>query len=77
MNSMGDVMLAYEMNGVDLPADHGYPVRVVCPGVIGARSVKVQMQGRMGRKGGGGGWRKKDMGIRHGMEKLPLSSLNV
>lgn len=40
MNPMGDVMLAFEMNGQDLPPDHGYPVRVVCPGVIGARSVK-------------------------------------
>eukprot|EP00245_Coleochaete_scutata_P010478 TRINITY_DN3671_c0_g2_i1.p1 TRINITY_DN3671_c0_g2~~TRINITY_DN3671_c0_g2_i1.p1 ORF type:complete len:580 (+),score=104.36 TRINITY_DN3671_c0_g2_i1:155-1741(+) len=35
-----DVLLAYEMNGEVLPADHGYPVRVVVPGVTGARSVK-------------------------------------
>ncbi|KAK9529174.1 hypothetical protein VZT92_013287 [Zoarces viviparus] len=36
----GDVLLAYEMNGADLPADHGYPVRVVVPGTVGARNVK-------------------------------------
>uniref|UniRef100_A0A9J7ZMI6 Sulfite oxidase n=1 Tax=Cyprinus carpio carpio TaxID=630221 RepID=A0A9J7ZMI6_CYPCA len=36
----GDVLLAYEMNGEDLPPDHGYPVRVVVPGVVGARNVK-------------------------------------
>ncbi|XP_066527818.1 sulfite oxidase, mitochondrial isoform X1 [Hoplias malabaricus] len=36
----GDVLLAYEMNGEDLPADHGYPVRVVVPGIVGARNVK-------------------------------------
>ncbi|XP_026163859.1 sulfite oxidase, mitochondrial [Mastacembelus armatus] len=36
----GDVLLAYEMNGEALPADHGFPVRVVVPGVVGARSVK-------------------------------------
>ncbi|XP_022538148.2 sulfite oxidase, mitochondrial [Astyanax mexicanus] len=36
----GDVLLAYEMNGEDLPQDHGYPVRVVVPGVVGARNVK-------------------------------------
>ncbi|XP_059186046.1 sulfite oxidase, mitochondrial [Centropristis striata] len=36
----GDVLLAYEMNGEDLPADHGYPVRVVVPGTVGARNVK-------------------------------------
>ncbi|KAK9874923.1 hypothetical protein WA026_005738 [Henosepilachna vigintioctopunctata] len=36
----GDVILAYEMNGVPLPRDHGFPVRVIVPGVVGARNVK-------------------------------------
>ena len=36
----GDVLLAYEMNGKPLPRDHGYPIRVVVPGVVGARNVK-------------------------------------
>ncbi len=40
MREGGDVLLAYEMNGEELPRDHGYPVRVVVPGVVGARSVK-------------------------------------
>lgn len=35
-----DVILAYEMNGQELNRDHGFPLRVVVPGVIGARSVK-------------------------------------
>lgn len=36
----GDVLLAYEMNGEELPVDHGYPVRVIAPGIVGARNVK-------------------------------------
>lgn len=36
----GDVLLAYEMNGDPLPAAHGYPLRAVVAGYVGARSVK-------------------------------------
>lgn len=39
-NPESDVILAYEMNGEIINRDHGYPLRVVVPGVIGARSVK-------------------------------------
>jgi sulfite oxidase len=36
----GDVLLAWEMNGAPLLPEHGYPLRVIVPGWIGARSVK-------------------------------------
>ena len=36
----GNVLLAYKMNGADLPAAHGYPLRVVVPGWYGMASVK-------------------------------------
>ncbi len=35
-----DVLLAYELNGAPLPADHGFPVRVVVSGWIGIASIK-------------------------------------
>ncbi|HEX6616345.1 MAG TPA: sulfite oxidase [Gemmatimonadales bacterium] len=36
----GEVTLASELNGAPLPAAHGFPLRAVVPGWIGARSVK-------------------------------------
>ncbi|CRK27704.1 hypothetical protein BN1708_014926 [Verticillium longisporum] len=40
MDPRNDVMLAYEMNDLPLPPDHGYPVRVIIPGHVGGRCVK-------------------------------------
>ena len=40
MDPRGDVMLAFEMNGQELSRDHGYPLRVLVPGVAACRSVK-------------------------------------
>ena len=35
-----EVILAYEMNGEPLAPAHGFPLRTIVPGFIGARSVK-------------------------------------
>ncbi|KAH6559902.1 hypothetical protein BASA50_008991 [Batrachochytrium salamandrivorans] len=40
VDARGDVILAFEMNGVPIPRDHGFPVRAVVPGHVAARSVK-------------------------------------
>jgi DMSO/TMAO reductase YedYZ molybdopterin-dependent catalytic subunit len=33
-------LLAYQMNGEELPPDHGYPLRAIVPGWVGSSSVK-------------------------------------
>lgn len=40
MDQYGDVLIAYEQNGVKLHPDHGFPLRIVIPGWIGGRMVK-------------------------------------
>ncbi|RWS17559.1 putative sulfite oxidase-like protein [Dinothrombium tinctorium] len=33
-------ILAYEMNDEEIPRDHGFPIRLIAPGIVGARNVK-------------------------------------
>lgn len=40
LDTSNQCILATKMNGHALTADHGYPVRVVMPGLVGARNVK-------------------------------------
>ncbi|KAJ5514912.1 hypothetical protein N7463_004464 [Penicillium fimorum] len=40
MDPENDVVLAYEINNMRLPPDHGYPVRLIIPGYIGGRCVR-------------------------------------
>ena len=40
IDPINEVILAYEMNGEDIPAEHGYPLRLVVPGVVGVRNAK-------------------------------------
>lgn len=36
----GDVLIAHKMNGVPLPQGHGFPARVIVPGVYGMKHVQ-------------------------------------
>lgn len=40
LSPFGDVLLAFEMNGEPLPPEHGSPVRLIAPGIVGVRNVK-------------------------------------
>lgn len=40
LNPTNEFILAYEMNGEPIPPDHGFPVRLIAPGIVGARNVK-------------------------------------
>ncbi|XP_072386052.1 sulfite oxidase-like isoform X2 [Diabrotica undecimpunctata] len=40
LNPKNNIMLCWEMNGQELTPDHGYPLRIIVPGFIGARWVK-------------------------------------
>jgi DMSO/TMAO reductase YedYZ molybdopterin-dependent catalytic subunit len=35
-----DVLIAYTMNGEPLPREHGYPARIIVPGIYGMKHVK-------------------------------------
>lgn len=39
-----NVIAAYEMNGVDLPREHGFPARIIVPGLYGMENVKWLMR---------------------------------
>jgi len=40
LEKVRDVLLAYKMNDVDLPAEHGFPVRAIVPGWYAMASIK-------------------------------------
>ncbi|XP_044305418.1 sulfite oxidase, mitochondrial isoform X1 [Varanus komodoensis] len=60
MSPDGDVLLAYEMNGEELPRDHGFPLRVIVPGIVGARNVKWVSSITVGPEESKSHWQRKD-----------------
>jgi DMSO/TMAO reductase YedYZ molybdopterin-dependent catalytic subunit len=57
-----EVLIAYQMNGRELPLDHGYPVRVIVPGHYGMASVKWLTHIHVMREPFCGYWQTSDYG---------------
>lgn len=56
----GDVILACQMNGEDIPPDHGFPLRVIAPGHVAARSVKWVNRIIMSEEESTSQWQRRD-----------------
>jgi sulfane dehydrogenase subunit SoxC len=71
--ALDDCILAFGMNGQPLPAEHGYPVRLVVPGWYGVNSVKwlselrvmdaMVTEGSLDRPGTHARWQQDDYRI--------------
>ena len=70
-------VLATQMNGEELTVDHGYPVRVILPGVAGARSVKWLQSIKISKEPSKSPWNSHYYKHRNGshIQELPLNSI--
>src|SRR5438874_2084839 len=67
-----EVLIAYQMNGRDLPLDHGYPVRAVVPGHYGMASVKWLTHVHAVREPFRGYWQTSDYGYWDNLDGKPV-----
>jgi DMSO/TMAO reductase YedYZ molybdopterin-dependent catalytic subunit len=67
-----EVLIAYRMNGRDLPPDHGYPVRAVVPGHYGMASVKWLTHVQAVRDPFQGYWQTSDYGYWDYLDGKPV-----
>jgi DMSO/TMAO reductase YedYZ molybdopterin-dependent catalytic subunit len=67
-----EVLIAYRMNGCDLPLDHGYPVRAVVPGHYGMASVKWLTRIHAVREPFRGYWQTSDYGYWDDLDGKPV-----
>lgn len=60
LSPSGDCLLVHTMNGEALTRDHGYPVRAVIPGTVGARNVKWLCKVVASEQEYNGQWQQRD-----------------
>eukprot|EP00606_Chrysophyceae_sp_TOSAG23-5_P000285 GSChrysophyteH2.ASY1.ANO1.1605.1 assembled CDS len=58
LDRYGDTLLAYEMNGEELPENSGHPLRVIVPGHVGVRNVKWVKEVRLSSEEAVGPWQR-------------------
>jgi DMSO/TMAO reductase YedYZ molybdopterin-dependent catalytic subunit len=67
-----EVLIAYQMNGRDLPPDHGFPVRAIVPGHYGMASVKWLTRISAVREPFQGYWQTSDYGYWDHVDGRPV-----
>src|SRR5439155_15460826 len=67
-----EVLIAYQMNGHDLPQDHGYPVRAIVPGHYGMAAVKWLTRIYTMREPFRGYWQTSDYGYWDYLDGQPV-----
>jgi DMSO/TMAO reductase YedYZ molybdopterin-dependent catalytic subunit len=65
-------LIAYQMNSLDLPLDHGYPVRAIVPGHYGMASVKWLTRIQVVREPFQGYWQTSDYGYWDYLDEKPV-----
>ncbi|KAL8950811.1 MAG: hypothetical protein Q9222_003188, partial [Ikaeria aurantiellina] len=60
VDRFGDVLLVYKMNDKPLALDHGYPLRLLAPGNVAARSVKWINRIRLSDEESTSQWQRRD-----------------
>jgi DMSO/TMAO reductase YedYZ molybdopterin-dependent catalytic subunit len=68
----GDVLIAYRMNGEDIPVDHGFPLRAIVPGYYGMASVKWLTGIRLVSEPFTGYWQTSDYAYWDELEGQPV-----
>ena len=66
------MLIAYQMNGRDLPADHGHPVRAIVPGHYGMASVKWLTRIHAVREPFRGYWQTSDYAYWDNLDGKPV-----
>ena len=67
-----EVLIAYQMNGRELPRDHGFPVRAIVPGHYGMASVKWLTGIQAVREPFQGYWQTTDYAFWASMDGKPV-----